>query len=229
MVGKYINRHLVYEEPCVAIEICLNSDGDKTDTKRFTEFLKKDVVTNEGNQDQRPKTDEKESVFANKFGFFFFKVTGKDELMDAYELQKVMQMSFKRDFNDNTKFSLETCRCLIATIDHGYQGSLAYEQFKQLWFTVMKWKHLFEVCDANKDRKIDKSELTVALQKLGFELESKTVDVVMNRYMNRIGTLNLDDFCGICSKLVALKVSYDRLKDAKQLTYENYFMESLYS
>ena len=149
--------------------------------------------------------------------------------MDAYELQTVMQVIFSKDVDKDTMFSLETCRCMIAAIDRFNKGKLGFDQFKKLWFTTMKWKQLFEVCDTNKDRKINKSELTVALHKLGFKLNNETVIGITNRYMNRIGTLNLDDFCGICSKLEALKASYDDVKDDKKLTYDKYFMESLFS
>ena len=241
MVGKYRNRKLVYEEPCTAIEACMLYDGDQTDEERFTKLLKKNEVAitnlnlkpiNQQSQDQAPEKEpetNKESLFAENLGCFFFKVTGEDELMDAYELQTVMQTIFNEHLDDGTMFSLETCRCMIAAIDRGEEGTLGFDQFKKLWFTTMDWKQLFEVCDTSKDRTIDKSELTVALHKLGFELNNETVNVITNRYMNRIGTLNFDDFCGICSKLDALKASYDDVKNDKKLTYDKYFMESLFS
>ena len=227
----------VQEIPCVEVFVPLLYDdesGIETENQRNSKFLdRQKITTTSSNNDNRTENQQTQAdVFAEKFAILFYRVTGKDELLDAYELQMVMERmhaSEIQNFNNKT-FSLETCRCMVASIDKNRHGNLNFDQFKRLWFQLMSWKDLFEECDQNKDKKIDENELRIAVRKLGFTLQDGTLLLLISRYANRSGTLNLDDFCGICSKLNTLKQDFDDMCTSnKELTYDRFLMGCLYS
>lgn len=226
----------VQEEPCVESRITFQYDGGNNETN--DERSEEEMYLEYLDQDEPIKTSSKlnnenpDDVFAEKFAVLFYKVTGKDEVLDAYELQMVMKRIHANEletFHGKT-FSLETCRCMVSSIDKNRRGYLNFDQFKRLWFQIMYWKNLFEDCDLNNDDKIDFQELQIAAGKLGFTLKDETLQLLINRYVNRSGTLNLDDFCGICSKLVALKQNFDDMSNSeKELTYDRYLIGCLYT
>lgn len=221
------------DEPlCVAINVGLLYENNNVilNEKDFDEAVK--GVQEIKSDEQRQRAHSANEAFTEHLGVLFYKITGKDELLDAYELQRVMAMVFAKDLNlsEHNEFSLETCRCLIASIDGNRRGTLNYDQFKKLWFEIMKWKKLFETCDENNDKKIDYNELKKAVKKLGFSVKEETIRVLKSRYANREGVLNLDDFCGICSKLTTLKNNFEELERSKKsMTYDRFLMECLYS
>lgn len=227
---------LVYEEPCVKKSIALLNDEDD---ERYKEYISTNLQKDDNSYKSKNNHEEKRSLeqqqkdeFTDKFAILFYRITGKDEVLDAYELQTVMERMHANElqnFNNNT-FSLETCRCMVASIDKNRRGTLNFDQFKRLWHMIMSWKDLFDECDLNKDQKIDENELRVAVDKLGFKLRDETLNVLGCRYANRSGTLNLDDFCGVCSKLQTLQKSFNEMcASNKELTYDRYLMDSLYS
>lgn len=220
----------VHEEPCVrelVPELC-DEDDD-----RYKDYIKTYCQKNDNsNQRKRSLGQQEKDEFTEKFAILFYKVTGKDEMLDAYELQAVMERMHAKElqnFNNNT-FSLETCRCMVASIDKNRRGTLNFDQFKRLWNRLMTWKDLFDECDLNKSQEIDEHELGIAVNKLGFKLKDETLHLIVCRYANRSGTLNLDDFCGICSKLKTLQESFNEMCTSnKELTYDRFLMDSLYS
>lgn len=95
---------------------------------------------------------------------------------------------------------------------------------------MMKWKRIFEECDVNKRQRIDREELGIAIkEKLKYNISDKTLDLMHMRYNNRNGTVNVDDFFTICSKLDTTTSSYSRIHDADEVCLDSYLMESLYA
>lgn len=178
----------------------------------------------------RHKEEFEDPEFEDNLGSFFFEVTGEDELMNAYELQSVMTMIFEDDFTVE-EFSLETCRSLISCVDKNRMGNLTYNQFKTLWHSIIEWKHIFELCDENKDRHIDRRELGIAVrEKLNIEILDKTLDLLVIRYKNRDGIVNIDDFFTICAKLKATTASYERIHNSNEIVpFGKYLTECIYS
>eukprot|EP00111_Clytia_hemisphaerica_P006759 TCONS_00019543-protein len=232
-ISNTMERREVDEPLCVAINVALLYEDNNfilLNEKDFDEAVKgvQEIKCDE----PRKRAYSANEAFTEHLGVLFYKITGKDELLDAYELQRVMDMVFAKDLklSEHNEFSLETCRCLIASIDRNRRGTLNYHQFKKLWFEIMKWKKLFEVCDENNDKKIDYNELKKAVSRLGFSVKEETIRILKSRYTNREGVLDLDDFCGICSKLTTLRNNFEEMElSEKCMTYDRFLMECLYS
>ena len=62
-----------------------------------------------------------------------------EETVDAFALNELLQQAFKKEpwF---IKFSVETSKMLLALVDDDFAGKIDYEQFTQLWATVLKAK-----------------------------------------------------------------------------------------
>ena len=67
------------------------------------------------------------------------------------------------------------------------------------------------------------------MKALGLELSEKTLDVILNRYVNREGAINLDDFIQLCARLQSAKEHYAQLKgNVKGLSCEGFIALQLY-
>ncbi|XP_047135345.1 calpain small subunit 1 [Hydra vulgaris] len=144
---------------------------------------------------------DKESVFADNFGSFFYKFAGPDEAIDSFKLQNLLSIIFKQK---GIQFNLETSRCILASADSNRDGKLSYYEFKRLWFNLMKWKKCFKEFDLNKDKMINKSELKLCFESLGFIVENGTIDLIVARYADKQDQIRLDDFIQILCKLTSV-------------------------
>jgi hypothetical protein len=65
--------------------------------------------------------------------------------IDQFELQTALTQS---GMNGNWKpFSPETCRLMIAMLDRDQNGTLNFEEFKNLWNIINGWKQVFMQAD----------------------------------------------------------------------------------
>ena len=170
----------------------------------------------------------KQDEFAEKFAPFFFKVSGKDERVNAYELQMVMAFIFKKHFSKSEDFSLEACRSMISMMDFDRSGHLCFDEFKMLWGRIMRWKKCFEKFDGDLSVTIDRDELNSAMQDLNFELNHETLDMLIARYVNKSGTINLDDFIQICARVTSVAEDY-LLFNGRNFTLDEMLLTSLYN
>ena len=165
----------------------------------------------------------------DQFSYFFYKISGADERLDAFELQRVMSMIFRSLFPKNSDFSLEACRAMISSMDHHRLGKLNFTQFKELWQNLMKWKHAFEVSDANQDQRIDYFELCVGLKKLGVRLQESTIRMLMNRFQNHSKLIELDDFLQICCKTISARKSYETVVKGGNAQLDTFMLHIIYN
>ena len=104
-----INEPIIIEERIT----CQKEEVDLTAIMVSTEEGSNHVVA----EQQTPKRAEKKvsskPTFDDMFGFFFYKVAGKDEKLNSFELQQVMSMAFHKEFPTASSFSLEACRSMI--------------------------------------------------------------------------------------------------------------------
>ena len=217
-------RKEVYEDLCVEEIIYFHEGNKDTPFKSFDDFERYEA---EENKKPKAKQTEEDTVFADKFGYFFYKLAGKDEILNSFELQRIMAMIFRKDFPNVQDFSLEACRSLVASMDTNRNGGLAYTQFKKLWFLIMEWKSCFEICDLDKDRKINQQELYIALERLGINLEENTLKLILSRYANKTNTIDLDSFIQICSRTISLKKSFESFNS--KVSLDTFLLEIIYS
>ena len=62
----------------------------------------------------------------------------QDGQIDAEELQRCLTSSgFSGSYQP---FSKETCRVMIAMLDHDYSGKMGFNEFKELWGALNQWR-----------------------------------------------------------------------------------------
>ncbi|XP_065659885.1 calpain-3-like [Hydra vulgaris] len=169
-------------------------------------------------------SETKDTKFRESFGKFFYKVAGTDELIDSFELQNVLKMIFN---SSGTSISMETSRSMLAFADSNRDGRLSFNEFKSLWFSVMKWKKCFEKSDLDKDKMINKMEMKNALEDIGFhQIRPLTIDAVFARNGNKNNLLGMDDFIQVLCKLTSV-ARWSKEFD-KKMTLDSFLKELLY-
>jgi len=172
-------------------------------------------------------TEEEKNSFDEKFKPFFKKVAGDDELIDAFELQQVANLAFKEELNGR-ECSLEACRSMVAKVDRDRNGKLDYDEFRELWQTVLGWKKHFLNYDQDQSGDMCAIELRDALAKLGFKLGTPVLSSLVLRYANKTGKVNMDDFIQICCRITSTFESYLSYQ-GKSFTLDDYIMSAIYT
>ena len=86
---------------------------------------------------------------------------------------------------------------------------------------------LFDSCDVDKNRKIGHDELKDVIKKLNIYLKDETIEVLLNRFKNKEGAVNLDDFIQLCSKINIAKEKYEKL--GPDVSLGRFMFDILYS
>jgi len=177
----------------------------------------------------KPKkaTAEENSSFDSKFQPFFEKVAGKDGEIDSFELQTVLNAAFKKEMAGK-EFSLEACRSMVSMTDLDRNGKLDYEEFRNMWRTVMTYKASFSQYDADKSGDMSAIELRNALAKLGFKLSTPALSSISLRYTNKKGKVNMDDYIQICCRIKSSFESYLSYQ-GKSFALDDYIMSAIYT
>ena len=228
MLGETNELIPVVEEPCIQVflpDIYQQTSAEDEYEQRYLDSIALRPTKVE------PTKQTKADIFAEKFGHFFYKVSGDDEEINAYELQLVMKLIFKQHFPRKENFSLEACRSMISMMDADRSGSLSYNQFKKLWMKIMEWKKCFEKSDDDNSVTIDREELESAMKALKFQLSDDTLDTLVARYVNKKGSINLDDFIQVCARVTSMTTAYQDLvgRDDDDDILEDMMLLSLYN
>ncbi len=174
---------------------------------------------------------DKNSEFDDKFLSMFRNVAGADNEVDAFELQSVMGMIFKRDFGSVKNFNLESCRSMVVMADADRSGRLTFQQFKKLFQWIMELRKIYKNYETTPSWDMDAEDLKEALKSLGFKISSESIGVIAVRYYNRDKRINFDDFLQICSRLRASSDSYDSYVTvtAGRESFDDYLMHVVYT
>lgn len=172
-------------------------------------------------------TAAENSTFDSKFKKVFESIAGADEEIDAFELNGLLDRVFKADLAGG-KVSLELCRSMLAMTDRDRNGKLDYEEFREMWQTIMKWKGVFGQYDADKSGDMNAIELRGALSKLGFRLSTPALSSIALRYANKKGKVAIDDFLQICCRVKSTFESYLSYQ-GKSFSLDDYIMSAIYT
>ena len=155
---------------------------------------------------RRIHVDNKDQVILQ----IFQKVSGDDGVIDAFELQNLLQTCFHRELSDY-KCNLETCRSLLILYDTDGSFCVEFDEFYKLWKDLKTWYGIFKKYDADKSFDMNTRELQRALKEVpDFNITQKTVDIYTQRFANKNGNIDLDDFLQIIARTKCLKRSFDR-------------------
>ena len=140
----------------------------------------------------------------------FEKVAGDDGVIDAFELQNLLQTCFRRELGEY-KFNLETCRSLLLLYDTDGSFCVEFEEFYKLWKDLKVWYGIFKKYDADKSFDMNAKELNMALRQVpDFNISQKTIDIYIRRFANKNGNVDLDDFLQIIARTKCLVRSFER-------------------
>ncbi|XP_060077139.1 calpain-B-like isoform X2 [Ylistrum balloti] len=147
-------------------------------------------------EEPEPTDEEQEQEAALKGSFR--RVAGEDMEVDAYELQGILNAVFTKASNvENFKFSgfsVDCCRSMVAMHDGDLSGKLGFDEFKDLWNDLRKWKAVFKDRDTDRSGYLSSYELRQALNQSGFRLSNKSLNAMVMRYSNKEGQIEFGDF-----------------------------------
>ncbi|KNC86773.1 hypothetical protein SARC_01106 [Sphaeroforma arctica JP610] len=156
--------------------------------------------------------------------------TDRSGFIDQDELQRCLTMS---GLSGSWKpFSAETCRLMIAMLDRDQNGTLSFDEFKNLWQIVNGWKQVFLQADADRSGFIDERELQQCINNLGYRLSPQTVQSMTKRYSdNSSKQLAFDDFVACIVRMRALTDGFMVLDHQRtgvvQMPYDKFIQLSM--
>jgi calpain, invertebrate len=159
--------------------------------------------------DKHPKEKHSKEMGRQQFRI----LAGDDGEIDTFELQDVLNTTFKKDF-DFDGFTKDMARSMVAMHDSDFSGKLGYEQFKKLWKELLICERVFKAMDADGNGYFCSSEFRNALNTLGFRVNNSTFKLIVIRYSDREGHVRFDDFVNCYFELKTLFDSYKAIDSA---------------
>ncbi|XP_070577667.1 calpain-3-like isoform X2 [Ptychodera flava] len=147
----------------------------------------------------RPLT-EAEKAQEEKFKEFFYRLTGPDMEVDAWELREILNAALKKDLKGEG-FTVESCKSMVALFDDDGSGKLGFDEFKGLWGDIRSWKMIFKTYDKDNSGSFNAYELREALRSVGFRLSFKAISSMVLRYSEKDGKIDFDNFIHCAIKL----------------------------
>jgi len=148
-----------------------------------------------------PTPEEEETKDAGKKAFI--EMAGADGEVDAFELQKILNTIFTREFAFDG-FTTDVTRSMVAMRDADFSGKLGFEDFKTLWADLTICKKAFKEMDTDKSGNFSSYELRTAFAMLGFHVSNATFHAIVIRYSDKDGLVRFNDFVACYIKLKTL-------------------------
>ncbi|OWF50327.1 calpain-B-like isoform X18 [Mizuhopecten yessoensis] len=185
-------------------------------------------------QEEIEPTDEEQEQEAALKGSFR-RVAGEDLEVDAYELQGILNAVFtKASVVENFKFSgfsVECCRSMVAMHDGDMSGKLGFDEFKDLWNDLRKWKGVFKERDADSSGCLSSYELRQALHMSGFRLSNRSLSALVLRYSNKESQIEFGDFILAAIRLKTMLSSFKSRQHGDMAGFEvdDFIQTTMYS
>ncbi|CAN7999694.1 unnamed protein product, partial [Ixodes hexagonus] len=180
----------------------------------------------------RAKEEDPSSERAQMLRALFAKIAGDDMEVNSYELQKILNMVFKKGWPGLTmkplvtaeqirsdQFSLDVCRSMVALMDDDHSGKLGLEEFRALWILVRTWKASFGPLTSyhfDGSGYLNTFELRAALHSAGYLVNQHILKALVLRYGNDDGNIAFEDFIGCAVKLRTM-IEVFKEKDPRKL------------
>ncbi|XP_069494924.1 calpain-3 isoform X1 [Ambystoma mexicanum] len=134
---------------------------------------------------------EEEKQFRN----IYQQIAGDDMEISAEELMTVLNRVLNKHKDLKVeKFTLESCRSMIALMDTDGSGRLNLEEFQHLWKKIKHWQKIFARYDADVSGTINSYEMRNAVNEAGFHLNNQLYDIITMRYADKHMNIDLDSF-----------------------------------
>merc|ERR1712227_257742 len=84
---------------------------------------------------------------------------------------------------------------MIKMFDRDNNNTIELHEFVQLWDFLGSWRTVFDRFDTDRSGNISPSELTLALQQLGYQFSQHFVPILMQKFdFHKTGSLQFDGF-----------------------------------
>ncbi|XP_076463680.1 LOW QUALITY PROTEIN: calpain-9-like [Babylonia areolata] len=182
---------------------------------------------------ERPEPTEEEQEQESSLKQNFRKIAGEDMEIDAFELQEILNAVFQKDERLQTTyeqfafsgFTIDATRSMVAMHDGDLSGKLGYDEFKDLWEDLRRWKGVFKEYDHDQSGNLNSFELRAALNSVGFRLSNRTLQSLVMRYSNREGKIDFGDFI-VCAVRLKTMLNSFRGLDPENQGFAPYDIES---
>uniref|UniRef100_A0AAQ4RTW8 Calpain-2 catalytic subunit n=2 Tax=Gasterosteus aculeatus aculeatus TaxID=481459 RepID=A0AAQ4RTW8_GASAC len=146
------------------------------------------------------KIDIDEDDISDRFKRLFGQLAGHDVEISAFELQKILnRVVVKREDIKTSGFSLTTCHHMVNLLDKDGSGKLGLVEFKILWTKIEKFLDVYKEKDANQSGCMNSSEMRMAVEEIGFSLNTALHQIILARYSEEDLTIDFDSF--VCSMI----------------------------
>uniref|UniRef100_A0A1I8HCW1 Calpain catalytic domain-containing protein n=2 Tax=Macrostomum lignano TaxID=282301 RepID=A0A1I8HCW1_9PLAT len=166
----------------------------------------------------------------------FIKFAGPPRKINARQLQQVLNVTYSKEIKSFQGFSLDTARSLLALVDVDMSGSMAYEEFKQLWGQVRQLRKVFKEFDPGSTGYFDAFKLREALKLGGLSVSNKVYHAVAVRFTDRDkGLVGFEDFVLLCTRLQIAFESFNAMPKCDEqgsvgmVNHDNYLEQAIYS
>ncbi|XP_075042921.1 calpain-1 catalytic subunit-like isoform X2 [Mixophyes fleayi] len=163
----------------------------------------------------------------------FVQFSNQDCRVNHVQLHKLLASLLSKFVPHLPNFTLETCRCLIASLDISAVGSLNWEQFDILWKKITAGTRIFCNLHKNVMDRIHNDQLVSALQSAGLPVDDFLVRLAQIGYGDSDGFLTYPSF--ICC-LLKFQCLTEKFQAADQtgsgtvaLNYRQWLMLAVYS
>ncbi|KAJ7987389.1 hypothetical protein DPEC_G00325980 [Dallia pectoralis] len=115
--------------------------------------------------------------------YMFKQMAGNESEVSVFQLVDILNRVFTKKSNVKTEgFTLEAGRHMMSLMDRDGNGKLGLVEFHMLWMKIQRYLEIFKSYDSDKSGTISSHEMRATLVDAGFQIDSKVLQAVVNRY-----------------------------------------------
>ncbi|XP_018423573.1 PREDICTED: calpain-13-like [Nanorana parkeri] len=145
----------------------------------------------------------------------FKRYATKGAIRNSWVLQKCLNEVFIKDFPyaNGVKFTIESSRGLLASMDVSFTGKLELDNFSSLWRYLTQFKDIFADIDSNRCGYLNSAELRKAVNRAGLNVSKDLFNLIIARYGDSEDKLNFVDYLLCMARLKAAAKTFMKLSD----------------
>ncbi|XP_014784470.1 peflin [Octopus bimaculoides] len=142
--------------------------------------------------------------------------------ISAKELQQALIYGNWKHAND------KSARLMISMFSKDHSESIDLIQFQHLWKFLQDMQVVFNRFDPTRSGKIGMAELQTAYQQIGFSISPRTISIIMMKFAERQGALDIASFIHSCLLLHLLTNSFKQRcqssPETASMHYDDYML-----
>ncbi|MEE6473675.1 hypothetical protein FKM82_010135 [Ascaphus truei] len=142
------------------------------------------------------KQDDK--IWENVFSKYFEKHPEINGAQLQLLLNKVTWTCVKQT---PVKFSLDTCKVIMAQLDMNTSGTLNTQEFRGLWKRLVSYQDIFQRRDSDKSGYLKLNDLQAIIQEKGITLSNQCYNLISLRYGNSSRNIDFENFVSLMLRM----------------------------